>query len=224
MALLSMVLAVLLVAISAPLSSRLAQAQIRQQFEARGETLEEIPPEAQERAMQFSANPLFTMVIPALGSVAGLWIIWLIWAGALHLIGTMLGGNNSFGQMLRAVVWSWVPQTLRSVLQVVFIVLTGELIKNQGLSGLAATPEPLPGEFVTSPGPGQLALQSILAQIDLFQIWNFILLVIVMIATARLARRKALAITLIVWILLTLARMLPALASGMFAGGLSGID
>jgi hypothetical protein len=223
-ALLSMLLAVLLIAVSAPISARLSQEQIRQQFEARGENLGEIPPEAQARAMQFASNPLFTLVIPALGGVAVLWIAWLVWAGALHLVGTMVGGNNSFGQMFRAVVWSWVPLLLRSMLQVVYVVATGELIKNPGLSGLASGPEPVPGEFVAPPGTGQLALQSLLGQIDLFQIWNFILLVIVVIATARLSRRKAFVITLVVWILFALVRMLPALVTGMVAGSLSGID
>jgi hypothetical protein len=110
------------------------------------------------------------------------------------------------------------------MLQALFVVATGEIIKNPGLSGFATTPQPLPGEFAAPPGFGQLAFQSILGQIDLFQIWNLVLLVVAVIATARLSRRKASFITLIVWILLALARTLPALATGMLAGGLSGID
>ncbi len=224
LALINMGLAILVIAVSAPISARLAQDAIRKQLEARGANLVEVPPEAQQQAAQFATNPLFNTVLPGLGSTVGLWVVWLVWSGALHLLGTMVGGNNSFGQMLHAVVWSWLPQSLRSLLQVAFVTLTGEVIKNPGLSGLASSPELAAGEFVAPPGPGQLALQSFLAQIDLFQIWNFLLLVVVVIATARLSRRKAILITLSVWILLTLIRMLPALLTGMVAGGLSGID
>ncbi len=223
LALLCMLLAVLVIAISAPISTRQAQEAIREQLAARS-NLEEIPPEAQQQATQFTANPLFNTVLPGLWSAIGLWIGWLVWAGALHLMGTMVGGNNSFGQMFRAVVWSWLPLLLRSILQVIFIASTGEIIKNPGLSGLVSLPQPALGEFVAPPGTGQLALQSFLAQIDLFQIWNLIVLIVVVIATARLSPRKAMVITLIVWILLTLVRMLPTLASGLVAGGLSGID
>jgi hypothetical protein len=147
-----------------------------------------------------------------------------VWAGALHLMGTMVGGNNTFGQMFRAVVWSWLPQTLRSLLQAVYVPLSGEVIKNAGLKGLAVRAAAAPGDIVPPPGTGELALQSFLAQIDLFQIWNFILLVVVVVATARLSRRKAFLITLIVWVLITLVRMLPTLVSGMVSGSLAGID
>ncbi len=224
LALLYLLLAVAVIAVSAPISARQAQEAFRAQLANRGPGLEELPPEAQERATQLATDPLFTMLIPGLLSIAGAWLSWLVWAGALHLMGTMLGGNNSFGQMFRAVVWSWLPQTLRSLLQAVYVLLTSETIGNPGLSGLVTRPAAAPGEIVPAPGAGELALQSFLSQIDLFQIWNFILLVIVVVATARLSRRKAFLITLIVWVLITLVRMLPALASGMVAGSLAGID
>jgi hypothetical protein len=201
----------------------LSQEQIRKQFEARGENLEEVPPEAQQRVMQIATNPLFTTVIPALRDIVGLWIRWLVWAGVLHLMGTMVGGNNSFGQMFRAVIWCWAPLLLRGLLQCIFVVTSGELIKTPGLKGLAIPPDPLPGEIVAPPGIGQLALRSLLAQIDLFQVWSFLLLIIAVVVTARLSRKKALFITLVVWVVLALVGMLPELFSGMFSG-LSGID
>ena len=224
LALLYLLLAVLVIVVSAPISSRQAQEAFREQLASRGAGAEELPPEAQARATQLTTNPLFSTVLPSLLGIAGAWIGWLVWAGALHLMGTMLGGNNSLGQMFRAVVWSWLPQTLRSLLQVVYIPLSGEVITNPGLSGLVARPEAAAGEIVQAPGTWELALQSFLSQIDLFQIWNFLLLVTVVIATARLSRRKAFLITLIVWVLITLARMLPKLASGMVSGSLAGID
>jgi hypothetical protein len=53
--------------------------------------------------------------------------------------------------------------------------------------------------------------------VDLFWIWNLILLVIGVTAFTRLPRRKAVLLTLGVWLLLTAASLLPALVGGLFA-------
>jgi hypothetical protein len=107
------------------------------------------------------------------------------------------------------------------LLQTVFILLTGSLIENPGFRAwkrqLDAT------EMIAAPpttGPDGASI--LLGRVDLFLLWNLALLVTGVIAAARISRRKAILITLGVWIVLTLLGLVPVLVSGSFARGFSG--
>ena len=167
--------------------------------------------------MSITASPLITTVFPAVGSVFGRVVGWLAWAGALYLAGLALGGRSSFGQMFRTVVWTWLPYVLRGLLQTVYILASGQLIAHPGLSGLVQEDRPLGEMIVTPPSPGQTILASFLSQIDLFLVWNLILLLIGVMVVTRLPRRKATLLTLGVWVLLTALSLIPALVGGLFA-------
>lgn len=172
-------------------------------------------------APAFISSPIFTTVIPAIGGVLGLVIGWLLWGGALHLLGSMVGGRNTFSQMLQTVVWAWIPYGIRNVVQAIYIAVTGELIAHPGLSGFVA-PEPTPeGAFFTTPNTGQLVLQSLLGRIDVYLFWNLALLLVGIMVMSQLPRRKALGILLVVWAVFTLLSLAPALISGVAAGALN---
>ena len=220
-ALLAVLLIVLPVVVAAPLAAR----QAREAFLAAQERMGErsgaemsAQDQAQmEQAMSITASPLITTVFPAVGSVFGRVVGWLAWAGALYLAGLALGGRSSFGQMFRTVVWTWLPYVLRGLLQTVYILASGQLIAHPGLSGLVQEDRPLGEMIVTPPSPGQTILASFLSQIDLFLVWNLILLLIGVMVVTRLPRRKATLLTLGVWVLMMALSLIPALVGGLFA-------
>lgn len=222
MALLAAISVVILVVAVAPITARAAQEALQTQLQSQaGVSPGGDDAEMQARISEFATNPLLTIVAPSLTGVIGILIGWLAWAGALHLISVIVGGDSQFGGMWRGVVWSYLPIALRNGLQSVYVLATGELIANQGLSGLVAGEQTVSELIASPPSPGRLALQSLLAQIDLFNIWNLILLVVAVMTIARLSRRKAIWITLSVWGALMVVRMLVGIVPTLFAGGFS---
>jgi hypothetical protein len=219
MALLAALMMILLVVVTAPISAQVAREAVQAQFEAQSGANQPVDPEMQQRINQFASNPLFTVVMPIVTGLIGLFVGWLIWTGVLHLLSVMVGGDSHFGGMWRAVVWSSLPLTLRNMLQIGFVLGTGNLITNPGLSGLVVQERSVTELITAPPSAAQLALQTLLAQIDIFTIWNIVLLAIAVMVAARVSRRKAIFITLGVWILFTGLRMLLAIVPSLFARG-----
>jgi hypothetical protein len=214
-ALLSVLLTILPLAAAAPSISREAVLVVQEQRrEQRGV---EMSAEEQAQMESVIASPLRIIVFPAAGGVVMLAVGWLAWAGALHLAGTALGGRSTFGQMFRMVVWTWLPYALRGLLQTVYILASGQLIANPGLSGFVLGNDP-GGEIVSaSPSLGQTVLQALLGRVDLFLFWNLALLMTGVLVVTRLPRRKARLVTLGAWLLLMAVSLLPALVGGLFA-------
>lgn len=149
------------------------------------------------------------------GTVLGTFVGWLLWGGALYLASVFLGRSSSFGQMFRLAVWTWLPYGLRGLAQTIFMMITGEAIANAGFSGFVID------KGVTSlipPGPGQLALASILSRVDVFMVWHVLLVSVALMAFTGLTRRKALTATLAIWIVFALVGIVPAIFGGMVSG------
>ncbi len=221
-ALLALLLVILPIVVGAPITAQqtheailATQEQMGEQFGA-GMSAEERA-QMEEQMMSTAASPLITLVFPAVRDVLGLVVGWLVWAGALYLAGTALGGRSTFGQMFRMVMWVWLPYALRGLLQTVYILISGQLIANLGLSGFVQDNRPVGEMVLAPPGPGQMILVALLSKVDLFLVWNLTLLVIGVMVTTRLPRRKAALVTLGVWLLLTAVGLLPVLVSGLFA-------
>jgi hypothetical protein len=163
-------------------------------------------PEMQEnfmRAQQATQGPVFTYIFPLVGAMVALWLGWLLLAGLLHLGSTLLGGRGSMQSALNVVAWASLPFALRDLLRIVFMLSTGHAIVSPGLSG-----------FVSTPG----FLADLLARLDIFLIWNVVLLVLGSGITDSLPRGKALAGVLIVMALILLAQA----GLGMIGSGLGG--
>jgi hypothetical protein len=143
------------------------------------------------QAQQTAQSPVLVYVLPLTGALIGLWLGWLILAGLLHLGSTLLGGRGAMSSALNVAAWAGVPLIVRDVLRTIFVLVAGRAIQSAGLSG-----------FVT--GVGMVA--QLLARLDLFLIWNIILLVIGIQVADSLPKGKAIAGVLIVMFILLLAQ------------------
>ena len=175
-----------------------------------------------EQAMSMAASPLITAVFPSAASVVGLVVAWLAWAGALYLAGTAMGGRSTFRQMVRTVVWTWIPFTLRGLLQTVYILTSGQAIDRPGLSGFVRNGRPVGEMIAAPPGAGQMLAVAFLSRVDLFLVWNLVLIFIGVAVVTRLPRRKAILVGLGVWLLLTAIGLVPAIVGGTVAQQFAG--
>ena len=181
---------------------------------------------------QVVANPLFTVVIPAITVLVGTLVGWFIWAGVLHLLAVFMGGRSAFKTLFAAVVSASLPVGLRGFFQTVYIVTTHRLITNPGLSGLVPIGPPEQLSQPTGPGGlpnvgavplGRLLLHQFLAKVDLFLIWRLFLLGLAVWAVTRLSKRRAYALVVVVWLLFTLLSLLPMLISYSMFQGIAGM-
>jgi hypothetical protein len=165
-------------------------------------------PEMQEnymRAQQATQGPVFVYIIPLLRSLAGLWLGWLLLAALLHFGSTLLGGRGSMQSALNIVAWASLPFAVRDILRIIFMLSAGHAIISPGLSGFAST-----AGFVSQ----------LLMRMDIFLIWNVILLVIGFGIGDNLPPPKALTGVVVLMLLALLAQAgLGALSAGF--GGLA---
>lgn len=164
------------------------------------------PPEMQNnymQAQQATQGPVFTYVIPIVVALTALWVGWLVFAGLLHLILTLLGGRGSMQSALNIVAWASLPFALRDLLRIVFMLSAGHTIVSPGLSG-----------FTTDAG----FLSQLLARVDIFLIWNAILLVIGFGIADGLSRSKATISVVVVILMIVLAQA----GLGLLGAGLGG--
>lgn len=214
--LLTAVLILILTALPTIVAGPILQEQARQQFlDVQGQF--DSPPEFAEQGVPDAiGSPLLTVVLPAVGAVFGVILAgWLLWSGAVHLLSMMSGGRNTFVQLLQTAVWAWLPYSLRDLIQTIYILVTGSIIENQGLSGFAPVDRT---DIFAQPEPSQLALNQLLGYIDIYLFWNLALLVIGISVMAQFSRRKSFGIVLIIWSIFTLLSLLPSLLIGGIAG------
>ena len=120
------------------------------------------------QAAQSTQKPVFIYVLPAIGSLFGVWFGWLILGGIVHLVSTLLGGRGSTAISMNVVAWASIPLALREFVQIIYMLITQNLISNPGLSGFSSA--------VDSGFP--LFLGHILGFIDLYLIWHTILIIL----------------------------------------------
>jgi hypothetical protein len=165
-------------------------------------------PEMQEnymRAQQATQGPVFLYIMPMLGSLTSLWLGWLFLAALLHFGSTLLGGRGSMQSALNVVAWASLPFAVRDILRIIFMLAAGHAIVSPGLSG-----------FTSTPG----FLSQLLTRLDIFLIWQVILLVIGFAVMDGLARTKALTgVVVVVALVLAAQAGLGALSAGF--GGMA---
>ncbi|MBC7878008.1 MAG: YIP1 family protein [Anaerolineales bacterium] len=115
------------------------------------------------QAQQAMQGPVFSYIIPLITALIGLWLWWLILSGLLHLGSTLLGGRGSMQMALNIVGWAALPFVVRDFLRIIFMLLAGHSITSPGLSGFAGS---------------AVFISQILTRVDIFFIWNCILLII----------------------------------------------
>lgn len=160
------------------------------------------------QAQQATQGPVFLYVIPGLGALAALWLVWVLVGSLLRLTLTLLGGHNSAAAM-NVAAWAALPFALRDLLRTGYVLITQHTITSMGLSG-----------FVTAPEGGALLFaQKMLIFADIFTLWYIVLLVVGVRAGNSISVGRAVAAVLIVVLINFAARAgLALLSSG--AGGL----
>ncbi len=166
-------------------------------------------PEQQAQFMQAataSNNVTFTYILPTLGAVAGVVIVWLLISWLLHLILTLLGGRGTSQQAINVVAWASLPLALRAVVQIVAILVTDQAIAAPGLSGFAPAGE----------GSLHALLASALSQIDIYFIWQLTLIAIGARLSSQLPWGRVLVALALTVVIVMLLRALPSVILARF--------
>jgi hypothetical protein len=132
---------------------------------------EDMSPEQQQQfmqAQQMSTGPLFDFVFPAILGTLGMWAGWVIIGGAYHLLLTLLGVRGSMIQRMNIAAWARMPLALRALVRATAVLVGGQAITATGLSG-----------FVDPTAEGAaLLVRAALALVDIYAIWQIVLLVV----------------------------------------------
>jgi hypothetical protein len=139
------------------------------------------------QATQASSGPIFVYVIPIVGKISGVWFGWLIISSILHLLLTLLGGRGTTTATVNLVAWASIPFAVRDLIRLLYILVAKKQIVMSGLSGFISA----------STSQGTLYLAALLALVDIYFIWNIILLIIGVDQATKLSRRKVIAGVLI---------------------------
>ena len=165
------------------------------------------PPEQQAQfmqAIQSTQGPVFVYVLPAITALLSIWFGWLILGGMLHLVITLFGGRGSTAISMNIVAWSSLPFAVREAVQIIYLFITHKLIINPGLSGFSLIGDSgLP-----------LFLTRILTLIDIYLLWQIVLLILgVRISTGLNPAKATIGVIIIVLIILLLQSGLSYLGS-----------
>lgn len=154
------------------------------------------------QAMQATQGPTFVYIIPIVLGLSGLWLGWLAFGGLLHLASTLLGGRGSLGSAFNISAWASLPFALRDGLRILFMLTTRVPIVRAGLSGFSEN----------------LFLEQFLALLDIFLLWNLLLLILGLRAADSLSAPKAFFGALAVTLLALLAQAALAAAAANLSG------
>jgi hypothetical protein len=156
------------------------------------------------QAIQSTQGSVFVYVLPAIGSLLRVWIGWLILGGILHLVTTLLGGRGSTAISMNIVAWGSLPFAVRALIQIIYMLISKNLISNPGLSGFSPTGD----------SGWILLLGQILRLIDIFVIWQILLLILgVRLSTALSTAKSSSGVILTVVIILVIHAGLSYLGS-----------
>jgi hypothetical protein len=153
---------------------------------------------------------MMTTGFPAIGALLGLWIGWFVLGGILHLALTLLGSRTTTVSAFNMAAWASIPFAIRMIVQIIAMLTTHKLIVSPGLSG-----------FMAADGTGALMFARIvLSMVDLYLIWQTILLILGAVSLPGLSRRKAVTGVIGIMILMLVLSAIP----GFIAAQLGGLD
>ncbi len=121
-----------------------------------------------EQARTAAAGPMITHGFPALAALTGIWAGWLILGALLHLSLTLLGSRAGNVAAMNVVAWASLPFGVRYLVQIAAMLVIRQTITKPGLSG-----------FVPADGGNLvLFLGFLLTAVDLYLIWQIVLITI----------------------------------------------
>ncbi len=132
-----------------------------------------------------SSTTLLSRVLSAVGALLGFALTWLLIGILSNLISVSFGGQGNTGLANVFAAWTCIPLGIRSFMQIMYYFTTGNTIKAVGLSG-----------FISNTTSNiAILFEKILAQIDIYCIWQAILLFIGIGVMTKLDKKKAILIT-----------------------------
>jgi hypothetical protein len=153
-------------------------------------------------------SPLFLYVFPAVTSLAGLWVSWFLLSSLMHLSLTLAGSRAQNVRSYNLAAWSLLPLGVRHLVQIVAMIATKTVVSNPGLSG-----------FITGDLKGFTAFTAaLLGVIDIYFIWQIILLLLGVCPLSSLKRSQAWAATGVSLVILMLLLSLPGFLSHALSG------
>lgn len=170
----------LVVALS-PQTGEITRARITSQM---SQASAEISEEQRAQVAEFSASGAmraFAVVSALLGGLVGSLLGLLVVTALFHLLGTVMGGQQSFTQTLTVTAWAGLPLILGLVVKLVAALLGTVDPSPAGLSGLVVDPVS---------GASSL-LAPVLSQVELWHLWSLALYVLAVRAVARISLGKA---------------------------------
>jgi len=202
------VLVILSVAIGAPIKRNVIQmgSELPPDFQY-------YSPEMQEQyfaAQAKQTSPLFLYVFPLLSGLLKVWVPWFLLSILMYLSLTLAGSRAGSIKSYNLVAWSMLPQAIRTLVQILAMLFSKMVVSAPGLSG-----------FIDSEAAGIGAyFRSILGFIDIYFIFQIILLLIGSVPLSGLSRSKAWIATTISVVIVLLLMAIPGLLASAL-GGLS---
>ncbi len=159
-------------------------------------------------AQATQSSVLFTFIFPVLSSLLGIWLSWFLLSSIFHLVLTLSGSRASNIHSYNLIGWSMLPIGVRYLVQIAAMLITHSLIQSAGLAG-----------FIDASAKGGLAfLYGLLEQVDVYFIWQVILILIGVIPLSGLIKTKAWAATAISIVILMVLVTIPHIVSSALSG------
>lgn len=159
------------------------------------------------QAASATSGPVFVYLLPAIMSIIGVLLGWLILSWLLHLVLTTFGGRGSSRQALNVVAWALLPFVIRDVVRIGAMWTTNQLVGHPGLSGFAPTEE----------GMLTIYAAALLRNLDIYLIWFILLTGIGLSLSSQISKGKAWFAILLTLIIVQLIRATPALIAAQFS-------
>lgn len=128
---------------------------------------EGMPPAVGESPLNFGLN--------LVARLAGFWMVWLILSIILHLGLMISGGNVPQRAIFNLAAWTSLAIAVRCIIQILYMLISGQPILGDGLSGLVAE---------------NTFMAFVLGGLDVYLVWQFVMIFIGLHQANNLSKRK----------------------------------
>ena len=153
-------------------------------------------------------SPLFLYVFPILSGLLRYWVSWFIMGILLYLSLTLAGSRAGSIKSYNLAAWSFLPFGVRYIVQILALLISRTLVQSPGLSG-----------FISADAGGFAAyLRQLLGFVDIYFMFQIVLLLLGVIPLSKLSRGKAWIATLVSLLILVLLQAVPGFLSSALSG------
>jgi hypothetical protein len=211
------ILSVAALAVSLPAQERYGQIAQRATIEATVKSGRAQGVTAEQMTQASSSGRGLGRVVSLVAAFIAPFVAAFVAAAVLHFLGTLLGGQQGYTQMLAATAWARLPLVFQAGVRLLYGFTGNYDPSANGLSGLVA---PDPRQAFPLPSP----LAPLLAPISIWNLWMLLLFVIAVRVVCQVSVRKALAVVaayvVLVVVLGELGVVVGRVVNGFAAGAL----